>query len=670
MRLIRFSKEQLPDFQKTVVTIGSFDGVHAGHQELIKRAVQEAKNLASPCIAISFEPHPRIFLDPSEGNIGLLTTQEEKISLLEELGVDYFVIVPFTHEFSQLQPGDYIESFLLKNFNPAIVVIGHDHRYGIYGSGDAHLLREYEQVGAFQLIQVHARSFQGNLISSSAIRNSIKKNEWDKVRQFLLRNYRFSGKVISGDHIGTSLGYPTANVEVSDKLKLLPSTGVYAAKGKVNDRSYSGMLYIGNRPSIADGLGQNIEIHFFDFNDEIYGRNITIEIIDFIRADIKFDSLEELRSQIQADEYFIRKSIFKYSILDAATLSKPKIAVAVLNFNGIEYLKKYLSPLVEHSSHLADIYVIDNASSDDSVGFVRSQFPMVKIINLKKNYGFAEGYNKGLAQIKADYFALLNSDVLVNDDWLTPLVKTIQSDPFILAVQPKILSLLEPVMFEYAGAAGGLIDALGYPFCKGRIMQTIEKDEQQYDGISEVFWGSGAALLVNAKAFHQLGGFDSEYFAHQEEIDLCWRMKRAGGKVMVNTASRVFHLGGGTLDYEKPYKLYLNFRNNITTIFKNIPWYKLIYILPIRTVLDIVIALKYILTGKVLHGWYIIEAYIFSIISTPFLIHKKEKTYALIQRNKLGYWNNVGLLRSSIIAQYFLFGNKTVRKINPTNFVR
>ena len=246
-------------------------------------------------------------------------------------------------------------------------------------------------------------------------------------------------------------------------------------------------------------------------------------------------------------------------------------AVVILNWNGQKHLEHYMPSVVSNTPSEVRIIVADNGSTDDSVRFLKEQYPSVEIIEFDKNYGFAEGYNRALRLVEAEYYILLNSDVEVSEGWTQPLIEMLQSDEKIAAVAPKLISDVERDKFEYAGAAGGFIDYLGYPLCRGRILSTIEQDKGQYDTAREVFWASGAAFCCRAEVFHSLGGFDGDFFAHMEEIDLCWRMQLAGYKVMSEPKSVVYHLGGGTLPNESPGKLYLNYRNNLAMLFKCAP---------------------------------------------------------------------------------------------------
>lgn len=272
-----------------------------------------------------------------------------------------------------------------------------------------------------------------------------------------------------------------------------------------------------------------------------------------------------------------------------------KTAIVILNWNGRKFLEKFLPSLVQNST-LPDtrIWVADNGSTDDSVLFLKENYKGLGLICLDKNYGFTGGYNKALAEIEVEYYVLLNSDVEVAPNWLGPLVSLMDTEKDIAACMPKILAFDAISQFEYAGASGGFIDKYGFPFCRGRIFDSIEKDEGQYNSRQEIFWATGACMFLRAKLFHQLGGFDNDFFAHMEEIDLCWRMKNAGYRIVVEPASVVYHVGGGTLPNESPHKLYLNFRNNLFLLYKNLPDKKFRTTLFLRQVFDGMAALKYL----------------------------------------------------------------------------
>tara|TARA_B110000444_G_scaffold231517_1_gene239538 strand:+ start:365 stop:1381 length:1017 start_codon:yes stop_codon:yes gene_type:complete len=311
---------------------------------------------------------------------------------------------------------------------------------------------------------------------------------------------------------------------------------------------------------------------------------------------------------------------------------KIKTAVVVLNWNGKAWLEKYLPTLVNHSQE-ATVFVADNASTDDSVAFVKDNFPTVKIIVNTSNGGYAKGYNDALKQINAEYFVLINSDIAVTDGWLSPIIILMDSDKKIAACQPKILDYKKRNTFEYAGASGGFIDNLGYPFCRGRIFDDIEQDNGQYNDAIEVFWATGACLFVRASHFNEIGGLDEDFFAHQEEIDLCWRLKNKGYKIMVQPKSVVYHFGGGTLNTDSPLKTYLNFRNNLFMLFKNLPTSSLFTTLPTRLVLDGVAALTFLSKEKGLqHVLAIAKSHFSFYFKIPKLLVKRQK---INQKNNL-----------------------------------
>jgi len=275
------------------------------------------------------------------------------------------------------------------------------------------------------------------------------------------------------------------------------------------------------------------------------------------------------------------------------------IAIVILNWNGEKLLPRFLPSVIEHSQHEGvEIIIADNGSSDNSMKLLEEQFPEVTRLQLPENYGFALGYNEALKQIDAKYYILLNSDVEVSEGWLEPMISILDREPDVAVVQPKILSYNKKNEFEYAGAAGGFIDKLGYPFCRGRILNVIEKDEGQYNDEINVFWASGACLAVRAGLFHKAGGFDADFWAHMEEIDLCWRLKNLGYQIRYTPLSIVYHLGGGSLPYDNPRKLFLNFRNSLFMLFKNCPPNKLFKVLTVRMLLDGLAAAKLLAEGN------------------------------------------------------------------------
>ncbi len=279
-------------------------------------------------------------------------------------------------------------------------------------------------------------------------------------------------------------------------------------------------------------------------------------------------------------------------------MRKPAVAIVILNWNGKTYLEKFLPSVVSHSSDMAEIIIADNASTDDSLTFLKEKFPDIRIIEMAENTGYTGGYNRALNEVDADYYVLLNSDIEVTAGWLEPIIGLMESDKSIAACQPKILDYNCKNKFEYAGAGGGFIDFLGYPFCRGRIFNNIEDDNGQYDDTIETFWASGACMFVRAKSFHEAGGFDDDFFAHMEEIDLCWRLKRMGHKIMYCGKSTIYHVGGGTLPKSNPRKTYYNFRNNLFLLSKNLKMPKLLFVLLLRVELDRLASVLFLLQGN------------------------------------------------------------------------
>lgn len=286
-------------------------------------------------------------------------------------------------------------------------------------------------------------------------------------------------------------------------------------------------------------------------------------------------------------------------VLTAEGEAKAKVAVVVLNWNGVEMLRQFLPSVVMHSQGEGiAVCVADNGSTDDSCEVIRQEFPEVRLIQLADNYGFAEGYNRALAQVEAEYVVLLNSDVEVTPHWLDPLVKYMDAHPEVAACQPKLLSFREKTRFEYAGAAGGYIDRYGYPFCRGRLFDVVEEDKGQYDTVCSVLWATGAALFIRLDAYREAGGLDGRFFAHMEEIDLCWRLRNRGWQLVCVPQSVVYHVGAATLKKESPQKTFLNFRNNLLMLYKNLPEKELGYVLRVRFVLDRLAAAVFWLKGE------------------------------------------------------------------------
>lgn len=284
-------------------------------------------------------------------------------------------------------------------------------------------------------------------------------------------------------------------------------------------------------------------------------------------------------------------------------------AVVILNYNGKHFLQQFLPGVIAHSG-TAKIIVADNASTDDSVSFLRENFShQVEIILLDSNQGYCGGYNAALKQVDATYYVLLNSDVEVTAGWIDPVINLFKQDQSIAAAQPKILSYQTRDEFEYAGAAGGFIDSLGYPFCRGRIFNSFEKDSGQYNDTRQVFWATGACLFIRASVFHQHNGFDEDFFAHMEEIDLCWRIQQSGMKIFYTGSSHVYHVGGGTLAKSNPRKTYYNFRNGLSLLVKNLPTGQLFWKIPLRLMLDWAAVAKFLLTGLPADAWAVAKAH-------------------------------------------------------------
>jgi GT2 family glycosyltransferase len=324
------------------------------------------------------------------------------------------------------------------------------------------------------------------------------------------------------------------------------------------------------------------------------------------------------------------------------------IAVVILNWNGAKYLKQFLPSVISHSPE-ADVIVIDNCSTDDSIQLLNDKYPEVTSIQLDENYGFAEGYNLGLKNLDYEYFVLLNSDVEVPENWLAPQIKYLESDANLVACAPLILSHAEQDCFEYAGAAGGYLDKDGFAFCAGRIFYAFEKNVGQYNSNREVFWASGAALTIKSSAWKEVNGFDGTFFAHMEEIDLCWRLKNRGYKIGVCGDAKIFHIGGGTLDRQSAFKTYLNFRNNLFLLLKNHRSSALIPFILKRMVLDGIAGIRFLSEGNF--------AYFNAVLKAHFHFYSKFRYYIKLRNQEKSYWktpNLCGQYRGSILVSFFL----------------
>ncbi|MES2567473.1 MAG: glycosyltransferase family 2 protein [Bacteroidota bacterium] len=330
-----------------------------------------------------------------------------------------------------------------------------------------------------------------------------------------------------------------------------------------------------------------------------------------------------------------------------------KVAVVILNWNGRSFLEKFLPIVVEFSPD-THIVVADNQSSDDSVIFIKNNFPEVSVILNPGNDGFSKGYNLALKQIEAKYYVLLNSDVEVTENWINPIIQLMDLDEKIAACQPKILDYKNRSKFEYAGAAGGFIDKYGYPFCRGRIFNEIEEDKGQYDSATEVFWATGACMFIRAEVFWKVGGFDNDYFAHMEEIDVCWRMKNIGYKIFVEPKSIVYHVGGGTLNKLSPRKTFLNFRNNLTTLTKNAASSFLFLKILYRLILDGVAALKFLFEGNGSHVIAVLKAHGSYYAHLGSTLKKRKQ-----MKDMPGFRDaTTGVYRKNIVYWHFVKGKK------------
>ncbi|MEZ5083807.1 MAG: glycosyltransferase family 2 protein [Bacteroidales bacterium] len=340
-------------------------------------------------------------------------------------------------------------------------------------------------------------------------------------------------------------------------------------------------------------------------------------------------------------------------------MKNPRVAVVILNWNGKDFLAKFLPDVIKHSQEDAEVIIADNASTDDSVEFLKKSFPTIRIILNNENVGYAQGYNEALAQVDADYYVLLNSDIEVTRDWIKPVISLMEKDNQIVACQPKLVSFYEREKFEYAGASGGFIDKYGYPFCRGRLFQSLEYDKGQYDDPIEVFWATGACLFIKAAVYHELGGLDNRFFAHMEEIDFCWRSKNAGYKIMVCPESKVYHVGGGTLPKKSWKKTYLNMRNNNIMMFKNLPSDRLFPVFFSRLILDGVAAIKFLFDGGIMDFWAVIKAHWKFFALIPQL--KKERKSANLQFTSNVYQKN-------LVIEYFIKKKKKYSDLDPNQF--
>lgn len=331
--------------------------------------------------------------------------------------------------------------------------------------------------------------------------------------------------------------------------------------------------------------------------------------------------------------------------------SSPKVAIVILNWNGRSYLEKFLPSVLATDYDNYEVVVSDNGSQDDSISFIENTFPKIRLIRLMENHGFAKGYNLTLQQVEADYYALINTDIEVKPGWLKPIIELLEQDDRNAACQPKLLSYNNRNLFEYAGGAGGWLDSFGYPFARGRIFDICEEDKGQYDSTEQVFWVTGAAMVVKSKVFHEVKGFDNYFFAHQEEIDLCWRMQLAGYKLFACPSSVVYHVGGGTLPRGNSLKTYLNFRNNQIMLYKNLKWSEKWWKIPYRIFLDMVSAWKGLFIGD---GGYFLAILRAHLSFLGWVLFRKNQSVFPVKRAA----GLSGLYKGNLVWQHFIKGKK------------
>lgn len=337
-------------------------------------------------------------------------------------------------------------------------------------------------------------------------------------------------------------------------------------------------------------------------------------------------------------------------------MPEPSVAVVILNWNGKDLLSRFLPGVVKSLYPNIQFVVGDNASTDDSVAFVSAAYPQIRLIENDRNYGFAEGYNRVLAQVEADYYILLNSDVEVPENWIAPVIAAMQADKQIAAAQPKIKWQLDKTKFEYAGAAGGFLDSNAFPFCRGRIFNIIETDLGQYNDFREVFWASGAAFFIRSSVWKEAGGLDADLFAHMEEIDLCWRVKNLGYKVVYCPDAEVYHVGGATLDAQNPYKVFLNFRNNLMIMQKNLPFFQALTGIIVRMCLDFIALIQFMLKGEMKFASAVNKAHYQ-------FVKNLRKTAAKRTKRQLNYRKHTGVYHSSVVWSFFIKGIKQFSKL-------
>ena len=339
---------------------------------------------------------------------------------------------------------------------------------------------------------------------------------------------------------------------------------------------------------------------------------------------------------------------------------KKKVAVVVISYNGAELLRKFIPPILNSAYDDFEVYVIDNASTDETPTLLKEQFPEVNVVTIPINKGFTNGYVEGLAQIDHEYYVLVSSDIEVTENWIRPIIDLMDSDESIAACQPKMKDYNDKSLFEYSGSAGGYMDSFGYPFCRGRVFFTMEEDTGQYDDTREVFWASGGCLFIRSKLYHEAGGLDNDFYAHMEEIDLCWRLKNMGYRIMVCPESVVYHVGGHIIAYGSPTKIYRNFRNSLITDLKNMRTGELLWKIPFRMTLDLVAEVKALLSGNFTEYANIFKAHLHFTIYFPKWLKKRREAQRLVSNP-----NRVGMYSGSVVFDYFVKGKKKFSDFNP-----